>query len=55
MDIVNFWRQIQSRIFTSIAIGKGNADIVCTYECEDGTMKKMLIGELITILIDDLI
>lgn len=27
VDIAEFWRQIQGRIFTSVAIGRGNADI----------------------------
>lgn len=27
VDIAEFWRQIQGRIFTSVAVGRGNADI----------------------------
>ena len=52
---MEFWRLLQSRIFVSVAVGKGNAEIICTYEYEDGTKKQMLIGELITLLLDDLV
>lgn len=44
VDIVTFWGEVQSRIFTSIAVGRNNANVLCTYEKEDGTTETKVIG-----------
>ena len=53
VDIVNFWGEIQSRIFTSIAVGSNNANVLCTYEKADGTFEHHYFGQMVKHLIKD--
>lgn len=40
VDIVDFWTRIQSQIFTGVAVGRGNSNVDCTYETDDGRVAK---------------
>ena len=53
MDIVELWSTMQSRIFTSVAVGKRNANILVDYEHEDGRIEKWIFGDVIKNLLAD--
>ena len=53
MDIVEFWSTMQSRIFTTVSVGKRNAHILIDYELENGQVEKRLFGDVIKVLLAD--
>ena len=53
MDIVELWSTMQGRIFTSVAVGKRNADMLIDYENEVGKTEKWLLGDVIKNLLAD--
>ena len=55
LDIVEFWSDVQSKIFTSVAVGRGNTNIMCDYELSDGTVVRKPLGDLIRHLLEDTI
>lgn len=52
-DCIEFWRVMQGRIFTSIAVGRGNANVMCTYEHADGRVEKLLLNDIMKYMISD--
>lgn len=44
VDLVEFFGKMQSRIFTSMAVGKNNANVICNYELENGNIIQKPIG-----------
>ena len=53
VDILDFWSEIQSQIFATIAVGRKNANIMCDYEQADGTIVKKMLSHMIRHLIED--
>jgi hypothetical protein len=53
VDIVDFWTKIQSQIFTAVAVGRGNANVMCTYEHPDGKVEQLTLSETIRYLLED--
>ena len=53
VDIVDFWREVQSKIFTAVAVGRGNTKMLCDYELEDGSIIKRTLGDLIARVLED--
>ena len=54
IDIVEFWVDVQSRIFSSIAVGHNNANVLINFEQEDGSTKKNVISQLLRFIFKDM-
>ena len=44
---------MQSRIFTTVSVGKRNAHILIDYELPSGKIEKWLFGDVIKVLLND--
>jgi cytochrome P450 len=53
IDILEFWSTMQCRIFTSISVGRRNANVMINYEHPDGRIEKWLLGDVIKVLLND--
>jgi len=51
MDIVEFWRILQSLIFINVAVGKSNAVRCCNWESEDGVIEQQKLGDVVKFLL----
>jgi hypothetical protein len=47
IDLIKFVFSAQNRIFNSIAVGRGNADLLVDYEEASGTVRKISLMESI--------